>query len=683
MEKIININMAGRVIAIEDRAYTRLKAYLETLHGYFAGEDGGDEIINDIESRIAELMDDKIKRGAFSITEADVEEIIGSMGRVEDFAASENDAPPHEQPRAAFAPHSRRSKRFYRDSNDKILGGVCSGIANYMNVDPALVRIVFAILTLGGWGAGLLLYVALWIFVPTAPLESFRGRRLFRDADDKWIGGVCSGMAAYFDKEPWIFRLVFSLPFLLSIFSGSFDDIGAPLLFGSFSGTFVLIYIVLWIVLPLAKTDFQKMEMRGEKVDLASIRENVMADIKDRAKNFSGEVSESAARISGEAAQFVNTRGRSFAREAAAAARPVATQGGHVIGSILKGILLCIGIFIAFGLFIALIGYAFGGFSGLVNDFIMRTQSQRSLGWASVLLFFGVPLLAITTLIVRRVLRIRGGGGRYFALGYSLLWIAGFACLMFLAASLTKEFRSAETVSREVPVAQPLGGRMILTVPDRGIEYSNSLPWLHGNIDGWDVSDGVMKSARVLVRTAVSPDSLYHVQLQRYSRGLNAADASSRAEAISYGIRNLSDSVLSLDNGYSITKREGFRDQNVIIEVQVPVGKKIRFDETVDDKLIAFHIPYRQRYVHGNRRGWEARWDDDDYDQDWAPNVDYVMGYDGELRDVTGTTAGRDASAGKRRDADPGARRQLDSLDRAMEEIERRKDSIDRAQDNW
>src|SRR4051812_15823463 len=90
MEKIININLAGRVIAIEDAAYTSLKAYLESLHRFFANEEGRDEIINDIESRIAELLEEKIKRGSTAVTEADVQEIIAGMGRVEDFAAEED-----------------------------------------------------------------------------------------------------------------------------------------------------------------------------------------------------------------------------------------------------------------------------------------------------------------------------------------------------------------------------------------------------------------------------------------------------------------------------------------------------------------------------------------------------------------------------------------------------------------
>ena len=87
MKKIININLSGRVIPIEDSAYEQLQSYIESLRRYFAYEEGRDEIINDIESRIAELLHEKIRKGASAITDADVNAIIASMGRPEEFEA--------------------------------------------------------------------------------------------------------------------------------------------------------------------------------------------------------------------------------------------------------------------------------------------------------------------------------------------------------------------------------------------------------------------------------------------------------------------------------------------------------------------------------------------------------------------------------------------------------------------
>ena len=92
MKKIININLSGRVIPIEDSAYEKLKAYIESLRRIFAREESREEIINDIESRIAELMNDKIRMGATVVTDTDVDAIIASMGTVEAFEAEEKES---------------------------------------------------------------------------------------------------------------------------------------------------------------------------------------------------------------------------------------------------------------------------------------------------------------------------------------------------------------------------------------------------------------------------------------------------------------------------------------------------------------------------------------------------------------------------------------------------------------
>src|SRR6478736_3819699 len=133
MKKIININLSGRVIPIEDSAYEKLQAYIESLRRYFIHEEGRDEIINDIESRIAELMNEKIRKGASSITDADLAEIISTGSQAYQGRST------GEEPYT-----TRKRNRLYRDSSDKILGGVCAGLANYMNVDTDNVSILFA-----------------------------------------------------------------------------------------------------------------------------------------------------------------------------------------------------------------------------------------------------------------------------------------------------------------------------------------------------------------------------------------------------------------------------------------------------------------------------------------------------------------------------------------------------------
>src|SRR5580698_3173951 len=89
MKKIININFHSRVIPIEETAYEILQQYVESLRRYFANEEGREEIISDIENRFSELFADTLKKGAVCITDDDVNAIIASMGRPEEFAAEE------------------------------------------------------------------------------------------------------------------------------------------------------------------------------------------------------------------------------------------------------------------------------------------------------------------------------------------------------------------------------------------------------------------------------------------------------------------------------------------------------------------------------------------------------------------------------------------------------------------
>src|SRR5688572_25108544 len=153
MKKIININLAGRLIAIEDSAYEILRQYLDSLARYFAREEGGDEIVSDIESRIAELFLNRLKT-THCITDEDVQSVKAAMGTPEQF---DEVGEPSQQQQPINDPayeNIRPRKRLYRDPDSKVLGGVCGGLGAYLNVDPVVFRIIFALLAIGGFGSG-------------------------------------------------------------------------------------------------------------------------------------------------------------------------------------------------------------------------------------------------------------------------------------------------------------------------------------------------------------------------------------------------------------------------------------------------------------------------------------------------------------------------------------------------
>ena len=651
MKKIININLSGRVIPIEDSAYEKLQGYIESLRRYFANEEGRDEIINDIESRIAELMSEKVRKGSAAITDEDINEIIASMGRPEDFEAEAAESADKSKQNAAqdYSYTERRSRRrLYRDSSDKFIGGVCSGIANYLNTDPAIVRILFAIVTFGGFGLGFLIYILLWIFLPTSDLDGYSGKRLYRNPEDRIVGGVAGGLAAYFNMRTSTVRLIFAAPIALSILISILDGISwghnfdffPNIVFGSLSGTFILAYVILWMVLPEARSTYEKMEMRGEKVDVNSIRQNVkegMENVKERVKGWSGEVKESAQNFGNKAKEFANTRGKAFAKEVSETARRRGSGLGHAIGVLFKVFFLFIAGTIAFALFVALIALIFGGVAWWpINNFLWTSKWQQLFAWGTLIFFLGVPLIGFITWVMRRILRVRSRSS-YLGWTFGFLWVIGWVAAILFASSLVKDHREYEFSPTTIAIVQPPKGKMIVTVSEPELSYTGRFSWMNDGEEGWDLSDDSMKLANVDFDFQKSNDSDYHVTVKRYSFGRTPEEALNRADKIQYHVSS-KDSVLDLASWYAIDKDSKFRWQHVVIEILIPVGKKIRFDRSVNDKLNQGNFDFNK---NGRiNRKLSKRWKNGRsyyyYSRYLHPDIDYVMGTDGQLADLSG-----------------------------------------------
>jgi len=164
MKKTIQINLGGRHFHIDEDGYAKLNHYLDSLKSHFSAEgESGKEIVEDIEQRIAELLENKITTVNQAVSLEDVQEIIGILGRVEDFVydGQSDDAlkPDHS--------YQRDQRRFFRDSERGYLGGVSAGLGEYFNINPIWIRLAFIALCFLK-GLGLLIYVILWIVVPKA-----------------------------------------------------------------------------------------------------------------------------------------------------------------------------------------------------------------------------------------------------------------------------------------------------------------------------------------------------------------------------------------------------------------------------------------------------------------------------------------------------------------------------------
>jgi phage shock protein PspC (stress-responsive transcriptional regulator) len=160
MKITVSINLGGYSFNIDEDAYSELKRYLKNLELHFAGEESSSEILSDIETRIAELFRTKITAFKQVINIDDVNQAISVMGTPEDI--SDND---RKSARDKFS--SPGYHRMYRDPDNRIIGGVCSGMGAYWNIEPLIIRIIFIALVLAG-GIGALVYLILYIVIPEA-----------------------------------------------------------------------------------------------------------------------------------------------------------------------------------------------------------------------------------------------------------------------------------------------------------------------------------------------------------------------------------------------------------------------------------------------------------------------------------------------------------------------------------
>jgi phage shock protein PspC (stress-responsive transcriptional regulator) len=640
MKKIININFHGRVIPIEESAYDILKQYIESLRKYFAAEEGRDEIISDIENRFAELFSEQLKKESTCITDADVNTIILSMGRPEDLEQEEFPKSGPTGPIPTGADFSQQQtapeepRRLYRSENDKLLGGVCGGLANYLRIDPAIVRIIFALLSLGGFGSGLVIYIILWIVLPSKSLATNIRKRLYRNSDNRIIGGVASGLAAYFHMDVWIPRLIFAFPLIIgivaSIFRNAWFDFDPAPVFvtGGFGGAFFISYIILWIVLPEAVSASEKMEMRGEKIDIESIKNNIKSDLegfKGRAKDMGNEVRERAQQFGTE----VKQASQNFANEAGPVVRRTGSGLGHAIGVLFKAFFLFIAGIIGFALITALIGLLFSGVGFMpFKNYLLTGIWQNLLAWLSLVLFLCIPVLALLTWLIRRIIGVRSRNN-YLGYIFGSLWIIGLISLIAFIALMVNNFRTRSSVEDEISLNQPGSGKLIIKVDQAKVSYYGS-DWFGFNWDNngpfYSLNEDSVMMTTIRINLSKSPDSFYHVHRVKFSRGNNPLVAKELASLIQFDTRQ-TDSTLYFPQGFAITPGEKFRNQQVLMIVEVPVGKRIVLDKNIDD-YHWFNIEVNRRH-RGLNIDWDDNWDDS---YSWSSNVEYIMTENGLKR---------------------------------------------------
>ena len=585
MNKVININFQGRILPIEELAYETLKQYIESLRVYFANEEGRDEIINDIECRIAELCEDRLKKGTVCIAVDDINLIIASIGRPADFEAQDGfEASASQSGQSTTQNRSSQSysnydasgnppRRLFRDEQNKVLGGVCSGIANYFGLEPLLVRILWFFLI----GVNILGYLILWIAVPSTSVKEVGGvrKRLFRDIDNKIIGGVASGLSKYFGIQVWIIRILFLIPFIRFVVNFRhmhlwqfWDATDFPNLFDiTFSPGAVFVYIVLWLVLPEAKTSADKLEMVGEKVDLNSIKNTIQNDMEGFSKRAQSWGSDLYNR---------NKRNTASNNEAA----PIEKRKGFIyyIGRIItlfiKVVVYFILAIVGISLLAALFGIGVAATALLpLKNFLLEEGTQTWSVIGAILLFVWVPILGIVTAIIRKIAGFKKAN-IWVRSSFWALWVVGWVMLFYFGSSLGNSFsRHNVPTEQTITLTNPKIDFLEITAAPKMKYYENH--WFQIEPFQGFADEDTVYVRNLRIRIVQSLNDSFQVKIVKLSNGKTVQNANDLASKINFELTQ-QDSLVYLDKGIGINKVDKFRNQHIIMTISVPIGKRIK-----------------------------------------------------------------------------------------------------------
>ncbi len=535
MKKNISINISGIIFHIEEDGYEILRKYLDSVNKYFGSFEDSAEILADIEGRIAEIFLARLNEGKQVITAEDVSALIATMGSVSDFkAAEEQEAAAGEQPQQSRQQSSQtyhqEPRRLVRDKNRKILGGVCAGLGHYFSIDPVWPRLLLALLTIGTSGIFLLIYIVMWIVLPVAELEEDAVKKMYRDPDKKVLGGVASGIAAFFNSDLALIRFLF----VISAFVG----------FG------IVIYIVLWIVLPEAKTITEKMKMQGEPVTLSNIESSVKKGMNEK------ETAE----------ESLLTKIILLPFRAIAAVFQLLTPILRTLVDVLR---VAIGIVVSLTglLFILVFLFAFGVLAGIMSPPDMHLFSDWYISspnvpfnairnsfptWIVIVAFFTVfipslfAMLLGSSIIARRIVFNSTTGWSLF--------VAFFVCVALLSFSLPQvifgfkeqgEYKTEQTFGTDgkIPVFQ---------INETGMDdYNVTSLYLRGH---------EAKDIRVVKR----------FESQGYSRKV----AAENAQMVDYAIVQ-TDSLVRFDSNITFKEGAKFRAQRLDVDVYIPFDQAV------------------------------------------------------------------------------------------------------------
>ena len=491
MKKTVNINLAGTFFHIDEDAFGKLSRYLDAIRKSLSDPQGKDEIIRDIEARIAELFSEKIENQAQVISLKELDEVIAVMGQPEDYRVDEEmfeDAAP------SYGRRTASHKQLFRDIDNKFISGVSSGLGHYLGLDAIWVRLLWILLT------------------------------------------------------------------LLT------------------SGTFIIIYILFWILVPPALTTSEKLKMSGEAVTISNIEKKFKEGyetVADRVKNVDYD---------------------KYGREVKKGANGFFSTLGNIFLTIIKIFVKFIGIIIILVSISVLVSLIVSLFTlgtidlwgtGEVLDYINLVDVSNAPIWLVSLLAFlavGIPFFVLFILGLKLLVNNLKSIGTKAKIILLILWVASLIGLGILGIrQATEKAYNGEVIIEETLPIQA-GDTLRLTM--RGNTTYDSYIDRRGGVEiKYDENDTkVIYSNDIRLVVKSTTDSVAKLIVDKNAEGNSFLNAKKRAEAIEYNYM-FENGTLTLD-GYFLTALENkYRDQEIDITLYLPEGSILY----AEDNTYSFH----------------------------------------------------------------------------------------------
>ncbi|MFN5704781.1 MAG: PspC domain-containing protein [bacterium] len=487
MNKTIIINISGTIFHVEEEAYEKLKVYMTDVKNYFSKSEDSFEIISDIESRIAELFLEIIRAEEKEvIISKDVEKVIRTMGQPEQFEKEMSDEDIFtEEPSLII------KKRLYRNSEDKIAGGVCSGIAAYFNIDPIWIR--------------LLLIISIFIF-----------------------------------------------------------------------GTGVLLYIILWMIMPEANTRTEKLAMRGESPTIESIRRSVEKEINGIRRNFDEQNKNRSSAL------------RVLINNLVTAVRSILKFGIKVLVKAIGALIFAIALALIIALSIlisTLLGITNFELSSDMPLFLLREENQELMLITTYIVGM-IPLLVIF-LVGIRILFNTNLFNRVSGLSMLGVWLLSLFVTIYYAVDTLQNFKEEGTlqetkiltkssVDKFYLISDDDDSMLIDTIKTNELKIKNRVIIKSKNRNsGFDNID---------IRVEKSDDENFKLVTNYISRGKTEKQAIELAENIKYDFRQI-DSILIFPKIFKVKENSLWRVQEIDLVLYVPEGKELIIHQDVDQHI--------------------------------------------------------------------------------------------------